>query len=209
MEENAVTAGIYDVSAASEVTPAEPMQEISSETAYPGYPAVSETMLPITGTEGYSTGSIPISGTDNAITEKNFTAYQTDSVSAVIVTEPIVTENTTITELTTMPEVTEIPVTSAETTVTEMSETEPVSEEKPESAAYSVPAKDAPVKNEKAGSKNPLMIGAIAAAAVIAVIVGFVLGGKGKKSGKEDGTEGICSYLLWKDQWDKGSGSCS
>lgn len=60
--------------------------------------------------------------------------------------------------------------------------TEPVSEEKPESAANSVPAKDAPVKNEKAGSKNPLMIGAIAAAAVIAVIVGFVLGGKGKKS---------------------------
>ena len=60
--------------------------------------------------------------------------------------------------------------------------TEPVSEEKPEPAANSAPAKDAPVKNKKAGSKNPLMIGAIAAAAVIAVIVGFVLGGKGKKS---------------------------
>jgi len=60
--------------------------------------------------------------------------------------------------------------------------TEPISEEKPEPATNSAPAKDAPVKNEKAGSKNPLMIGAIAAAAVIAVIVGFVLGGKGKKS---------------------------
>nr|MCR5166489.1 hypothetical protein [Oscillospiraceae bacterium] len=126
MEENAVTAGIYDVSTASKGTPAEPMQEISSETAYP---AVSETMPPITGTEGYSTGSIPISVTDNAITENSFTAYQTDSVSTVIVTEPIVTENTTITEMTTMPEVTEIPVTSEETTVTEISVTEPVSEE--------------------------------------------------------------------------------
>ena len=60
--------------------------------------------------------------------------------------------------------------------------TEPVSEEKPEPAANSAPAKDAPVKNEQKSSKNPLMIGAIAAAAVIAVIVGFVLGGKGKKS---------------------------
>ena len=74
--------------------------------------------------------------------------------------------------------------------------TEPAAEEKPEPAANSVPAnsapansaptkdapaKDAPVKNEKAGSKNPIMIGAIAAA-VIAVIIGIVFAGKGKKS---------------------------
>ena len=68
--------------------------------------------------------------------------------------------------------------------------TEPAAEEKPEPAANSAPVnsasansaptKDAPVKNEKAGSKNPIMIGAIAA--VIAVIIGIVFVGKGKKS---------------------------
>ena len=55
---------------------------------------------------------------------------------------------------------------------------EPVAEEKP------VPApKNDPPKSSQANGKNPIMVGAIAMAALIVVILGVVLFGKGNKSG--------------------------
>ena len=55
---------------------------------------------------------------------------------------------------------------------------EPVAEEKP----VTVPKNDPP-KSSQANGKNPIMVGAIAMAALIVVILGVVLFGKGNKSG--------------------------